>query len=43
MAAKLTEKERHIFIENMFAKLENISVESIVGSRIPLKRNGRHR
>ena len=42
MAAKITEKERHIFIENMFAKLENISVESIVGSRIPLKRNGRH-
>lgn len=42
MAAKITEKERHIFIENMFAKLENITVESIVSSRIPLKHNGRH-
>lgn len=42
MAAKITEKERHIFIENMFAKLENVTVESIVSSRIPLKHNGRH-
>ena len=34
--------ERHQFIEDMFLKLDNVPIESIVGSRIPLKKNGRH-
>ena len=43
MAAKyITSKERHLFIEAMLSKLDAISVDEIIASRIPLKSNGRH-
>lgn len=44
MAAQkhVTARERHLFIENMMSKLENLSVEEYVGSRIQLHPHGRH-
>lgn len=38
----ITKKNRREFIEDMFFKLENVPVEQIVGSRIPLKQQGAH-
>ena len=36
MAAKyITSKERHLFIEAMLSKLDAISVDEIIASRIP--------
>lgn len=42
MAAKITARERHLFIENMFSKLENVPIDTIIGLRIRIKPNGRH-
>lgn len=43
MAAKyVTTKERHLFIENMMSKLENLSVDECVSMRIKLRPHGRH-
>lgn len=38
----ITKKNRREFIEDMFFKLENVPVEQIIGSRIPLKQQGAH-
>ena len=38
----ITKKNRREFIEDMFFKLENVPIEQIVGSRVPLKQQGAH-
>ena len=38
----ITKKNRREFIEDMFFKLENVPIEQIVGSRVPLKQKGAH-
>lgn len=38
----ITKKKRREFIEDMFFKLENVPIEQIAGSRVPLKQQGAH-